>query len=76
MTHPVDTKILRSFAAVAREGNVSRAAEVLNLTQPTVSLHLKRLAEDTGLTLFRRTASGLELTREGAAHRLRAVGGA
>ncbi|MCH5373984.1 MAG: LysR family transcriptional regulator, partial [Planctomycetes bacterium] len=52
---------------VAREGNISRAAEVLNLTQPAVSLQLKRLAEDTGLTLFRRKSKGMELTRDGAA---------
>ena len=67
MTSLPDSRLLRSFAAVAREGNVTRAAEVLNLTQPAVSLHLKRLAEETGLTLFRRTPQGLELTREGAA---------
>lgn len=52
---------------VAREGNISRAAEVLNLTQPAISLQLKRLSEDTGLTLFRRTSRGVELTRDGAA---------
>jgi DNA-binding transcriptional LysR family regulator len=51
---------------VAREGNVTRAAELLHLTQPAISLQLKRLAADTGVALFRRTASGLELTRDGA----------
>ncbi len=51
---------------VAREGNVTRAAEQLNITQPAVTLQLKRLATDTGLTLFRRTSIGLELTQEGA----------
>jgi DNA-binding transcriptional LysR family regulator len=59
--------VLNAFIAVAREGNVSRAAEKLHLTQPAVSLQLKRLAEDTGLTLFTRTAKGLELTRDGTA---------
>jgi DNA-binding transcriptional LysR family regulator len=62
-----DIRILNAFVAVAREGNVSRAAEKLHLTQPAVSLQLKRLAEDTGLTLFNRTAKGVELTRDGAA---------
>lgn len=62
-----DLRILNAFVAVAREGNVSRAAEKLHLTQPAVSLQLKRLSEDTGLTLFTRTAKGLELTRDGTA---------
>ncbi len=62
-----DLRTLNAFIAVAREGNVSRAAEKLHLTQPAVSLQLKRLAQDTGLTLFTRTAKGLELTREGTA---------
>ncbi len=51
---------------VAREGNVTRAADQLHVTQPAVTLQLKRLATDTGLTLFRRTSIGLELTQEGA----------
>lgn len=58
---------LLAFATVAREGSVSRAGEILHLTQPAVSQQLKRLAEDTGTTLFRRTGSGLELTDDGAA---------
>ncbi|MEP9387718.1 LysR family transcriptional regulator [Mesorhizobium sp. KR9-304] len=61
----MDLKALRAFVAVAREGNVTRAAERLHLTQPAVSQHLKRLAYDTGVTLFRRTSKGLELTQEG-----------
>lgn len=59
--------LLLAFATVAQEGSVSRAAERLNLTQPAVSHQLKRLAEETGTQLFRRTGTGLELTREGAA---------
>jgi len=67
MTQAADPTILRAFAAVAREGNVSRAADRLHLTQPAVSLQLKRLAEITGLTLFSRTQQGLALTPDGAA---------
>ncbi len=62
-----DLRTLNAFIAVAHEGNVTRAAEKLHLTQPAVSLQLKRLADHTGLTLFRRTAKGLELTRDGTA---------
>ena len=66
MTRTVELRTLRSFITVAREGSITAAAEVLNLTQPAISLQLKRLSEDTGLTLFRRTARGMELTRDGA----------
>ena len=67
MKRTAEIRTLKSFVVVAREGNISRAAEILNLTQPAVSLQLKRLSEDTGLTLFRRTSRGMELTRDGAA---------
>jgi len=56
-----------AFVTVAREGSVSRAAEVLNLTQPAVSHQIRRLSEETGITLFRRTPRGLDLTPDGTA---------
>ena len=62
-----DPQMLRAFVAVAREGNVSRAAERLHLSQPAVSLQLKTLAEATGLQLFTRTPRGMVLTQDGAA---------
>ena len=61
------TQALRCFMTVAREGTVSRAASVLNLTQPAVSLQLKGLEESTGLQLFNRTPGGFTLTEAGAA---------
>jgi DNA-binding transcriptional LysR family regulator len=67
MAASADPQTLRAFVAVAREGNVSRAAVRLHLSQPAVSLQLKSLAESTGLTLFTRTPHGLLLTRDGAA---------
>jgi DNA-binding transcriptional LysR family regulator len=67
MTQAADLQILRAFVAVAREGNVSRAAQRLHLSQPAVSLQLKRLADLTGLDLFSRTAQGLALSSDGAA---------
>ena len=66
MLHAIDVRTLRAFVTVARAGNVTRAAAQLHVTQPAVTLQLKRLAADTGLTLFRRTSTGLELTQEGA----------
>jgi len=56
-----------AFVTVAHEGSVSRAAEVLHLTQPAVSHQLKRLGEDTGIVLFNRTPTGLQISHDGAA---------
>jgi len=58
---------LLAFVTVAREGSVSRAAKVLNLTQPAVSHQIKRLSSETGITLFTRTPTGLRITPAGAA---------
>ncbi|PUB16157.1 LysR family transcriptional regulator [Yoonia sediminilitoris] len=56
-----------AFVTVAREGSVSRAADVLNLTQPAISHQIKRLSEETGITLFTRSATGLSITPDGSA---------
>lgn len=66
MTELPRTQALRCFITVAREGTVSRAAAMLKLTQPAVSLQLKALEESTGLQLFNRTPSGFTLTEAGA----------
>lgn len=62
-----DPQLLRAFVYTAREGNVSRAAALLHLTQPAVSLQLRRLAEEAGVELFVRASRGVTLTAEGAA---------
>ena len=61
----MDLTLLRAFATVAREGNLTRAAVQLHLTQPAVSLQIKHLQETLGITLFTRTSRGLALTRDG-----------
>lgn len=61
-----DLRLLRALVAVAREGNVTRAAELLHLTQPALSIQLRKLSELTDLTLFRRSATGMDLTADGA----------
>ena len=63
----MDIATLRVFAAVAREGSLSRAAERLHLTQPAVSLQVKALQERLNLRLFDRTPRGMRLTPDGAA---------
>lgn len=61
----MDLKQLRTFVVVAREGNLTRAAQRLHITQPTASLQLKALQESLDVTLFIRTSQGLSLTPDG-----------
>ena len=56
---------LATFAAVARLGSVSRAAEELHLTQPAVSIQLGILEDAAGTPLLRRGARGVKLTEAG-----------
>jgi len=56
---------LRTFVTVAREGNLTRAAECLFASQPTVSAHIKALEDEFCLKLFERTATGMQLTCAG-----------
>ena len=56
---------LRTFAAVAEEGHLTRAAERLHLSQPAVSGHIKALEQELDVRLFERTATGMVLTEPG-----------
>ena len=56
---------LRYFWVVAREGSVSRAAQQLRLTQPTISGQLRELQDQLGAPLFRRAGRQLVLTELG-----------
>ena len=58
---------LECFLAVARLGNLSRAAEEMFLTQPTLTARLKALEEEVGDELFVRTSRGMRLTEAGKA---------
>jgi len=61
----LDLYQLKTFVAVAREGSITRAAEVVHLSQPAVSAHVKELEDALGLTLFERTSRGMSLTADG-----------
>ena len=63
----MDFKQLRAFLTVSDTGNVTRAAELLNLVQPAVSRQLRLLEEDVGVELFERERHGMVLTGAGRA---------
>lgn len=56
---------LRTFVTVAREGSITRASELLFLSQPAVSAHIKALEDELGLVLFERTSRGMSLSGHG-----------
>lgn len=56
---------LKTLLAVAEYKNFTRAGEVLSMTQPAVSHHIKQLEDELDATLFIRNKSGLKLTAQG-----------
>ena len=58
---------VEGFLEVARRGSVSRAAEALFITQPTLTARLQGLERELGTALFLRTAHGMRLTEAGRA---------
>ncbi|MBQ6365725.1 MAG: LysR family transcriptional regulator [Oscillospiraceae bacterium] len=68
----MEIRTLRYFLAVAREENMSRAAEHLHVTQPTLSKALKALEDELGKKLFTRHSFSITLTEEGVLLRNRA----
>ena len=63
----VDTRLLRYFAAVAVEGNLTRAADQLFVSQPALTKQIKQLESQLGVRLFTRSRSGMTLTAAGQA---------
>lgn len=68
----MELRTMRYFLAVAREENMTRAAELLHVTQPTLSKALKSLEDELGKKLFIRHSFHIELTEEGVLLRKRA----
>ena len=68
----MDLRTLRYFLAVAREENMTRAAEQLHVTQPTLSKALRTLEDELGKKLFTRHSFSIALTEEGVLLRNRA----
>ena len=61
----MEIRTLRYFLAVAREENMTRAAEILHVTQPTLSKQLRSLEDELGKKLFVRHSFSITLTEEG-----------
>ncbi|MGI6720959.1 MAG: LysR family transcriptional regulator [Anaerovoracaceae bacterium] len=68
----MELRVLRYFLAVAREENITAAANSLHVTQPTLSKQLKDLEEELGKKLFTRGNRKITLTEEGIFLRKRA----
>lgn len=61
----MDTKRLRYFCAIVEQGQISKAAEVLNISQPPLSMRLKELEEDLGAKLIIRDHKRWQVTEAG-----------
>lgn len=61
----LDLHQLRTFVAVARAGSITRAADIVHLSQPAASAHIKEMEDTLGLALFERTSRGMSLTADG-----------
>lgn len=61
----IDFELYRVFYVVANNGNITKASEELNISQPAISKSIKNLEEQLGGPLFVRTKRGVVLTEEG-----------
>ena len=68
----MEIRVLRYFLAVAREGNITAAANFLHLSQPTLSRQIKDLEEELGVQLLVRKSHRVSLTPDGMRFRKRA----
>lgn len=68
----MEIRVLRYFLEIARESNMSRAAKILHVSQPTLSKQMKELESELGKKLFHRGSTSVSLTDEGMLLRKRA----
>ena len=61
----MEFRTLKYFLTVAREKNFTRAAEILHVSQPSLSKQIKELEDELGKKLFIRQSAGIKLTDEG-----------
>ena len=68
----MEIRVLRYFLTVVREESITKASEVLHITQPTLSRQLAQMEEEIGVKLFDRGTRKIRLTNEGILLRRRA----
>ena len=68
----MELRVLKHFLMVAREENITKAAQLLHVTQPTLSRQLMQLEEELGVQLFHRGKHNVTLTEDGMLLRRRA----
>ncbi|MBC5647704.1 LysR family transcriptional regulator [Christensenella tenuis] len=61
----MEIRVLKYFLAVAREENITRAAQLLHVTQPTLSRQIMQMEEELGVKLFTRSKHNIVLTEDG-----------
>ena len=61
----MEIRVLSYFLMVAREENITKAAQLLHITQPTLSRQLMQLEEELGVRLFNRSNHRIILTEDG-----------
>lgn len=61
----MEIRTLKSFLVIAREENITRAAGILHITQPSLSRQIMQMEEELGVKLFHRSRHHLVLTEEG-----------
>ena len=61
----MELRVLEYYLMVAREENITKAAELLHITQPTLSRQLAQMEEELGVQLFQRGSTVLSLRKTG-----------
>ena len=61
----INFELYRIFVAVAKEENITRASEKLNISQPAITKQIKNLESQLNMILFERKSKGLKLTIAG-----------
>jgi DNA-binding transcriptional LysR family regulator len=61
----MDIQQLKNFSLVAKLGSITRAAELLHVSQPNLSMNIKRLESELGVQLFDRVKTRIIITQEG-----------
>lgn len=68
----MEIRLLKYFLTVIKEGSISKAADALHITQPTLSRQLKQLEDELNTTLFKRGSRNISLTKDGFLLQMRA----